>query len=465
MNFFNELDKYDSNACLIDENNKVFSYKDVLDISKKTSKYLKERSLIFVLAQNHIEFVTSYIGFFAKGLVQMLIDPKIEVNLFKNLVENYLPSYIFLPSSKKIDFKNYENFLDLKNHKILKIKKKVNYSINMDLALMLSTSGSTGSKKFVRLSYENINDNTKNIVRYLNIKENHRTVTTMPPHYTYGLSIINTHLYTGASIFVTNTKVVEKNFWKFFKEQKITSFGGVPYFYEIIKKLNFNKMHFTNLKYFTQAGGPLNRELTKYFIDYAKKNNTDFIIMYGQAEATSRMAYLPYEILKKKIGSIGMPIPGGKIRLQNEKSNNDKKGEIIYEGKNVSMGYSTNHKDLKKGDENKGILRTGDLAVKDKNGYLFITGRKSRNVKLFGHRVNLDEVEKILQKKGYNCLCLGVDNKITIFSKDRKNVKEIPQFLSKVMNIHSACFKFIYIKSFPLSSNNKILYKKLEQFI
>ena len=87
MNFFNELDKYDSNACLIDENNKVFSYKDVLDISKKTSKYLKERSLIFVLAQNHIEFVTSYVGFFAKGLVQILIDPKIEVNLFKNLTE------------------------------------------------------------------------------------------------------------------------------------------------------------------------------------------------------------------------------------------------------------------------------------------------------------------------------------------------------------------------------------------
>tara|TARA_Y100000294_G_scaffold172558_1_gene187498 strand:+ start:519 stop:1436 length:918 start_codon:yes stop_codon:yes gene_type:complete len=300
MNFFNELDKYDSNACLIDENNKVFSYKEVLDIGKKTSKYLKERSLIFVLAQNHIEFVTSYVGFFAKGLVQMLIDPKIEVNLFKNLVENYLPSYIFLPKLKKIDFKNYENFLDLKNHKILKIKKKVNYSINMDLALMLSTSGSTGSKKFVRLSYENINDNTKNIVRYLNIKENHRTVTTMPPHYTYGLSIINTHLYMGASIFVTNTKVVEKNFWKFFKEQKITSFGGVPYFYEIIKKLNFNKMHFTNLKYFTQAGGKLRKDLIEYFLTYSEKNKKEFVVMYGQTEATARMTYLPYKMLKKK---------------------------------------------------------------------------------------------------------------------------------------------------------------------
>ena len=465
MNFFEKISKYKSNTCLVDENSKAFSYKEVLSIAEKNSRDLKERSLIFVLAENNVEFVTSYIGFLVKGLVPVLINPKIEIDLLRNLVRNYLPSYIFLPSSKKISFENYEKFIDLKKHKIFKIKKKINYSINKDLALMLTTSGSTGSKKFVRLSHQNINDNTKNIVKYLKIEENQKTITTMPPYYTYGLSIINTHLYAGASIFITNMSVVEKKFWKNFEEQKITSFGGVPYFYEIIKKLSFNKMHFPNLKYFTQAGGPLNRELTKYFMNYAEKNNVDFIIMYGQIEATSRMTYLPYKILKKKIGSIGKPIPGGKIRLQSEKSDNDKKGEIIYEGKNVSLGYSTNYKDLKKGDENKGILKTGDLAKKDKNGYLFIIGRKSRNIKLFGHRVNLDEIETILQKKGHNCLCLGQDNKITIFSRKKRNVTEIIQFLSKLMNVHSTCFNFKYIKTFPLSSNNKISYKKLDKFI
>ena len=200
----------------------------------------------------------------------------------------------------------------------------------------------------MRLSYNNIYNNTKNIVKYLKIEQSHRTITTMPPFYTYGLSIINTHLYMGASIFVTNMRVIEKVFWKLFNELKITSFGGVPYFYEIIKRLNFSKMNLPSLKYFTQAGGPLNRELIEYFLDYAETNKITFIVMYGQVEATSRMTYLPHEISRKKIGSIGIPIPGGKIRLENNKSNDDKKGEIIYEGQNVSMGYAKNFKDLKK---------------------------------------------------------------------------------------------------------------------
>jgi acyl-coenzyme A synthetase/AMP-(fatty) acid ligase len=335
----------------------------------------------------------------------------------------------------------------------------------MDLALMLSTSGSTGSKKFVRLSYENINDNTKNIVRYLNIKENHRTVTTMPPHYTYGLSIINTHLYMGASIFVTNTKVVEKNFWKFFKEQKITSFGGVPHFYEIIKKLNFNKMHFTNLKYFTQAGGKLRKDLIEYFLTYSEKNKKEFVVMYGQTEATARMTYLPYKMLKKKIGSVGKPIAGGKIHLLSDNSKNDKKGEIIYEGKNVSLGYAKSFKDLIKGDQNKGILKTGDLAAKDSDGYLYITGRKARDIKLFGHRVSLDEVERILFKKGYNCRCCGFDNKVTIFHTDSSYNGEILKYISKQTNIYLDCFTLKHIKEFPLNENGKASYEKLEKFL
>ena len=465
MNFLDKIEGYKSNICLIDENKKTLFYKDVLKTSKKITKNLKKRSLIFVLANNHTEFVTSYIGFFKKGLVQVLLNANIDINLLKNLIKSYLPKYIFLPSSRIKDFKNYEVIANLNKHKILIINKKKSYSINKDLALLLNTSGSTGSKKFVRISYKNIYDNTKNIVKYLNINQKHKTITTMPPFYTYGLSIINTHLYSGASIIVTNLRVVEKAFWKLLHDQQVTSFGGVPYFYEMIKKLNFSKISLPNLKYLTQAGGALSRELTEYFLNYAETHNISFIVMYGQVEATSRITYLPFNRARKKIGSIGVPLFGGKIYLKSDKSDDGEKGEIVYEGKNVSMGYANNFKDLNKGDENCGILNTGDLAMKDKDGYLYITGRKSRNVKLFGHRVNLDELEQILSKKGYKCLCCEFDNKVTVFHVNKNYNNKVLQNLSKITNIHLSCFKLKYIKKFPLNDIGKVSYKKLEKLL
>ena len=227
----------------------------------------------------------------------------------------------------------------------------------------------------------------------------------------------------------------------------------------------FKKFDLPDLKYFTQAGGALRKDLIEYFLTYSEKSKKEFVVMYGQTEATARMTYLPYQMLRKKIGSVGIPITEGKIHLVSNKSKNDNKGEIIYEGKNVSLGYAKNFKDLAKKDENKGILKTGDLAAKDSDGYLYITGRKSRDIKLFGHRVNLDEVEQILFKKGYNCKCCGIDNKVTIFHIDNTYTGEILKYISKQINIHLDCFKLKRIKEFPLNENGKASYEKLEKFL
>ena len=465
MNFLKKIEKFDSNTCFFTDDKRRVSYQDVLKNSETLSKNLKPRALIFVLADNNIEFFNAYVGFFRKGLVQTLLNPKISTSLLQELIESYRPSYIFAPNSRTNDFKNYEILDKSDNYIIFKLNNDNNYSINKDLALLLSTSGSTGSKKFVRISYENISHNTENIAKFLEINAKHKTITTMPPFYTYGLSVINTHLLKGASILITNLRAVEKGFWKLIKDYKITSFAGVPYFYEVLNKIKFDQFNLPDLKYFTQAGGPLKKNLIEYFFSYAKKGKKKFIIMYGQTEATARMTYLPYEMLEKKIGSVGIPIDGGKISLLSEKSKNDEKGEIIYEGKNVSMGYAKNYKDLNKDDENHGLLKTGDLARKDKEGYLYIVGRKHRDVKLFGHRISLDEIERILFNKGYNCLCCGLDNKVTIFHIDKNYNGEVLKYLSKATNINQNCFQLKYIKKFPLNENGKASYKKLEKFL
>ncbi len=465
MNFLKKFENFKSNLCLISENKKYLSYEDVLNMGENITKNLKPRSLIFVLAENDIEFAVSYISFFKKGIVQMLLNPKIPSNFLNQLIKAYMPNYIFLPNSRKVDLKSFEIINELDNYKIIQINKNNSYSVNKDLSLLLGTSGSTGSIKFVRISYENIYYNTCDIAKFLKIDENHKTITTMPPFYTYGLSVINTHLFSGASILVTNAKIIEKLFWELMKNEKICSFAGVPYFYEILNKIKFDKINLPYLKYFTQAGGALRKDLIKYFLKYSEKNKKNFIIMYGQTEATARMTYLPYKMLKKKIGSVGLPVSSGKINLLSDNSNNDKKGEIIYQGKNVSLGYARNFTDLIKGDENKGILKTGDLAKKDRDGYLYITGRKSRDIKLFGHRVSLDEMEQILFNKGYNCRCCGFDNKVTIFHTDRTYNGEILKYISKQTNIYLKCFALKHIKEFPLNENGKASYEKLEKFL
>ena len=218
--------------------------------------------------------------------------------------------------------KKYENerkyilLKKIKNYKILKQKEYKNIKTDKNLAILLSTSGSTGAKKFVKLSYKNILDNTKNIIKFLKIKSNHKTITTMQPYYSYGFSILNTHLYAGASIVITNFSFLQREIWNLIKFQKITSFGGVPYIFEILKKIKLDKVNLPSLKYITQAGGALDLNTTKYFLNYGKKKKIKFIIMYGQTEASPRMTYLPFNMLEKKIGSIGIPIPGGSIKLK-----------------------------------------------------------------------------------------------------------------------------------------------------
>ena len=196
-------------------------------------------------------------------------------------------------------------------------KKKI--PTHEDLAVLLSTSGSTGSSKFVKLSKENILDNALNICKYLKINSNHTTITTMSPSYSYGMSIINTHFISGSKIILNNQSFFEKIFWDKVKKYKVNSFGGVPYHYEILKKLKFSNFNLPSLKYLTQAGGGMNKDLILYFLKCCKKNNIKFIQMYGQTEASPRISYLPFKIARKKIGSIGKAIPGGHIAIRKTK--------------------------------------------------------------------------------------------------------------------------------------------------
>src|SRR5690606_26254997 len=211
----------------------------------------------------------------------------------------------------------------------------------------------------------------------------------------------------------------QKEFWNFAKQNEATSMAGVPYIYEMLRRLRVFQMDLPALNTFTQAGGKLNPKLVKEYLELAHQYGKQFIVMYGQTEATARMSYLPFDNALEKYESIGKAIPGGRFMLVdndgNEISNVNKDGELVYFGKNVSMGYAEFVDDLAKADENNGMLRTGDVARFDADGYYYITGRLKRFVKIYGNRVSLDEIEHLLKSLIMSCACVGVDDQITVF--------------------------------------------------
>ena len=309
----------------------------------------------------------------------------------------------------------------------------------------------------------------KQLAEYLEITDAERPITTLPMNYTYGLSVINSHLLKGATTLLTNKGLMQKEFWDFFKEQQATSIAGVPYTYEMLKRLRFFRMELPSLKTLTQAGGKLSPELHREFAEYAIENGKRFVVMYGQTEATARMSYLPWQKTLEKCGSMGIAIPGGRFDLIDEDGNiitsPEVTGELVYTGQNVTPGYAECGDDLIKGDERHGVLVTGDLAKRDADGYFYIVGRKKRFLKIFGNRVNLDETERLIKAAfpDTECACIGKDDKMTICITSQEKHTEIRNYLSQKTGLNHVAFQVKTVQQIPKNDAGKTLYAKLEE--
>lgn len=335
---FTKIHKYKKNIALLDEKKNSFSYEDIIIKSKNIKKKIKNRSLILFICENNIASILYYISLTINKHALILVDDKLDNSIINSLIKKYKPQYIV---STKIKNKS---FIDkVLGVSLTKINFKNNKLLNEDLSLLLSTSGSLGSSKFVKLSFENLKSNTINIIKYLKINFKDRAMTNMSFSYSYMLSIINTHIEMGASIFVSNRTMIDKIFWDNYINYKITSFNGVPYIYEIAMKFGLEKFINKNTRYLTQAGGHLEKKIKLKIINYCKKNKKKFFSMYGQTEASPRIAYLEWKNAFKKINSIGKPIYKTKMYLiddyKKKINKKNKIGQIVVEGENVFLGY------------------------------------------------------------------------------------------------------------------------------
>ena len=349
------------------------------------------RRLVLVEGANTIESLTAYLAALTHGHVVLLAPPGRPA---QQLADAWDPDVI---AGDRLEVRRDDTAHDL----------------HPDLALLLSTSGSTGSPKLVRLSHDNLRSNAASIADYLALTADDRAITSLPFHYCYGLSVVHSHLLVGAGLVLTDLSVLDECFWRLAETTGATSFAGVPYTFDLLERSGFDERRLPRLRYVTQAGGRLAPDRVRAWRSRGVDAGWDLVVMYGQTEATARMAWLPPELAADHPGAVGVPVPGGSFRLDRVAEIDEPGvGELVYEGPNVMLGYAEGSADLALGatlDE----LPTGDLA-RCTDGVWEVVGRRGRHAKLFGLRLDLDHLERQLDTLLNTLLNTGADVRLIV---------------------------------------------------
>jgi acyl-CoA synthetase (AMP-forming)/AMP-acid ligase II len=323
-----------------------------------------------------------------------------------------------------------------------------------ELALLLSTSGSTGSPKLVRLSRCNLVANAMAIAEYLDIRQTDRAATTLPMSYCYGLSVIHSHLARGAGLILTDRSVVDDEFWALFRRHRGTSFAGVPYTFEMLERTGFDDVDLPDLRYVTQAGGRLSPHRARSFAALGERRGWRLFVMYGATEATARMAYLPPELVQSHPASIGRPIPGGSFTIEAlEEWPDPDVGELVYHGANVMMGYAHKPSDLALG-KTVDALRTGDIARRTSDGLYEVVGRSGRFVKLYGLRVDLQRVEGALRAEGVTAFCVDDDERLVVAAVGADE-RALQRLTAAASGLPAAAVRAISVAELPVLPSGK----------
>ncbi|GAA0857171.1 AMP-binding protein [Aliiglaciecola litoralis] len=464
--FFQNLSRFNQQIAAI-EGNLSITYAQLAQAQQDTKSQIQHSigdagQLVFIKAYNGLSTLVVYLATLESQHCAVLLDPNIKEADLTRLVEQFRPAMIA----------HCEAAQQLRLELVDPLPTPNTLG---NVGVLLSTSGSTGSAKHVALSKENLNANAQSICRYLPIKTTDVTLCALPFHYSYGLSVINSHLNQGACCVFSNASPVSREYWQLFDEHHIASFAGVPFSYELLLRLRFTQKKLPHLRYFTQAGGKLAAEHVVALANYAAKNDKQFFVMYGQTEATARMSYLAPDKVLDIPESIGQPIPDGEFKLVAQSGiqidDADTQGELYYKGPNVMLGYVSCRQDITDlaSLENKQPkwLATGDLGYRNRQGDYFINGRKSRFLKLAGQRLDLDDSERLLQKAGFNAKCTGNDNNLLVGvingQRDVNLIQEIKAWLHQHLGLHPTKVQVLPLTTFPANANGKMDYAALSQ--
>ncbi|WP_433655497.1 AMP-binding protein [Nocardia sp. CA-128927] len=401
------------------------------------------RRLVALAARNDLPSLVGYLGALSAGCVVLLTAAVTD-----ELRTTYDPDVVIEDGNAQVR------------------RETSAHTLHPDLALLLSTSGSTGSPKLVRLSSANLLANAAAIAEYLTIGPDDRAATTLPMFYCYGLSVVHSYLLRGASLLLTERSVLDDAFWEEFRAYRATSFAAVPYTIDLLDRIGFSDMELPDLRYVTQAGGRLAPERVREYARHGADAGWDFFVMYGQTEATARMAYLPPDLAVEHADCIGVPIPGGEFSLEPiEETGGHVRGidlggpateatahELVYHGPNVMLGYAKCPADLALG-RTVTSLRTGDLARRTPEGLYQVTGRRSRFAKIFGLRIDLQRLESGLTAAGFTVCCTD-DDELLVVAVERP-VTDPTDTAAQLAGLPTASVRVCAVEELPRLPNGK----------
>ncbi len=421
--------------------------------------------LAFLYSTNTVDSISIYLACLDQGVPICLLEPK--ESSVRGLTEIYVPDFLLLPAGipppeghtevGPVSGTTYQAYRPA-------VPSPLHRNYHPELSVLLPTSGSTGNPKLVRLKKSNVLANARSIVNYLGIMEQERSIQGLPMYYSYGLSLLNTHLLAGATTVLTKHSFMMGEFWQDFNAQACTSFAGVPFMYETLHRFDFDPGKHPTLATMTQAGGGLRPDLIDAFHEKTRAAGKRFFVMYGQTEATARISYVPWEQLGQKIGSIGISIPDGHMTLRPVEGMPDAQ-ELVYTGPNVMMGYAEDREALTQGDLLNGVLHTGDLARVDDDGFFYLVGRLKRFAKLYGKRVNLADIEASVEKNfPVHSAALEGKNRIRLFVALREPIEPdiIRRHTAELLGVTLTTIEVNVVDAIPVTASGKKDYKPLE---
>ncbi len=459
------FDKYEEKTAIQDDEGRYVTYTGLQKLLEEFSRLRLYRGLMLLETENSLPVAAGYLLSLLSSVVPVMLSCTVferDLEMVRRLLQ---PDYFYVKKEHEGYLEPCEKVWEYKDYVLLKQHQKFGLPIDEKIGMLLSTSGTLSAKKWVAVSYQNLAENTRSICEALNIRKTDRELLYMPLQYTYSLSVLNSFLYTGGTVYLTKKRIFEKSFWEAVKRYGISSLSGVPTSYEFFQKAGVHFRDFPSLRRLTQSGGMLPKEVTEYILQSISETPILFYKMYGQTEATARIC-VQHTGGVFSPDSVGKAIPGTEVYILTEEGRKTvvpfEKGEVICKGKSVTLGYIASRRDMQCLGKRRELF-TGDMGYLDEKGYLYLLGRKDRMVKLCGIRVSLEEVELRLRECGYSAVCTEKDGFLYIYIKLFHKLESVQEAVKRILGLPASVIRIEPVKRFLYLENGKIDYHSMNE--